>query len=267
MRITGILTLSLAITSATSLMAQGPSDSGQARAAAARLSAAQRALANRQSILDRVTGRTSSTGAPRANAIGRANGNIPNVDALRRDALNRVGTQTGTGRLGLDVLRGRLRGRAATGRFNATEIRNRLNLRTGRRDADRRRDGVNRPDFAIRRNDDVSGGRAGFPLTRSERLLAKRLAQIEKLRDIALKNGNVRLMEQADRLEKLARQQHDRRVNGTPMHVPEIFRRDRPADTDGSGDAPGGDTTDGGPSDGSSGDTIELGVVPVPSNE
>lgn len=43
-------------------------------------------------------------------------------------------------------------------------------------------------------------------------LLANRLASIDHMRDIALKNGNERMLDQADKLEALARQQYQRRT-------------------------------------------------------
>jgi hypothetical protein len=57
-------------------------------------------------------------------------------------------------------------------------------------------------------------GRERFALTQAERLLAKRLASIDHLRDIALRNGNTRLLEQCDHLEVIARAQYDRRTAG-----------------------------------------------------
>jgi hypothetical protein len=57
-------------------------------------------------------------------------------------------------------------------------------------------------------------GRERFALTQAERLLAKRLASIDHLRDIALRNGNTRLLEQCDHLEAIARAQYDRRTAG-----------------------------------------------------
>lgn len=57
-------------------------------------------------------------------------------------------------------------------------------------------------------------GRERFALTQAERLLAKRLASIDHLRDVALRNGNTRLLEQCDHLEAIARAQYDRRTAG-----------------------------------------------------
>ncbi len=45
----------------------------------------------------------------------------------------------------------------------------------------------------------------------ADRLLVKRLAQIDHMRDIALENGNERQLEQADKLEQLARWQFEHR--------------------------------------------------------
>ena len=53
--------------------------------------------------------------------------------------------------------------------------------------------------------------RAG--ISRADWLLSKRLASIDKLRDKALEIGNDRLLDQADKLEDLARQQHERRTS------------------------------------------------------
>jgi len=50
-----------------------------------------------------------------------------------------------------------------------------------------------------------------FDLSRADRLLAKRLADIDHMRDIALRNGNTKLLDKADKLEQLARWQFGRR--------------------------------------------------------
>ncbi|MEX0716560.1 MAG: hypothetical protein WD066_08235 [Planctomycetaceae bacterium] len=60
----------------------------------------------------------------------------------------------------------------------------------------------------------VSHGGNRLALTEADRLLALRLAQIDRLRDRALDNGNERLLEQADQLEQLARWQHAGRIEG-----------------------------------------------------
>lgn len=57
-------------------------------------------------------------------------------------------------------------------------------------------------------------------LSSADRLLALRLAQIDHLRDIALRNGDAELMQQADMLEELARAQYDRRLADPPTEQP-----------------------------------------------
>ncbi len=77
-------------------------------------------------------------------------------------------------------------------------------------------------------------GRERFALTQAERLLAKRLASIDHLRDIALRNGNTRLLEQCDHLEAIARAQYDRRTAGfeVPTTDPPTDPTDPTAPTD-----------------------------------
>jgi hypothetical protein len=50
-------------------------------------------------------------------------------------------------------------------------------------------------------------------IARADRILAKRLADIDHLRDIALENGNLKLLDRADTLEELARKQHVERLS------------------------------------------------------
>ena len=63
-----------------------------------------------------------------------------------------------------------------------------------------------------------------------------------------MRDGDTRLMDQADRLEDLARRQYDRRINGTKLNAQEIFRRsdkpdDPPAETTGRRGVPRGPRT------------------------
>ena len=237
MRITsGFLVLAMSVLCASRIDAQGRSNSsrGQGRASGVRDVRVQKAIDNRQQVLDRVLQRTQGT--PRANAAASTRGNIPDVNALRRDALQRVGTQSGTGRINRDIARSRSRG------FRTRSIG------TGRRESLRRSAGLRRNGLASNRVDVPIGAseetatrrqnrrgrnvgrsnpRTRLAATKADRLLAQRLAAIDRLRDIGLRNGNVRQLEQADRLEQLARQQFERRTNGTKMNVPLIFRRQR----------------------------------------
>jgi hypothetical protein len=54
----------------------------------------------------------------------------------------------------------------------------------------------------------------GFDLTRADRLLAHRLAQIERMRDRAVDTKDDGLLRQADRLEVIARAQYSQRTDG-----------------------------------------------------
>ena len=78
-------------------------------------------------------------------------------------------------------------------------------------------------------------------LPKAERLLNKRLADIDHLRDVALANGNVRLLEKADELEALARRQYERRIGETGDEPPDD-PGDDPTGDDPTGDDPTGDT-------------------------
>ena len=60
----------------------------------------------------------------------------------------------------------------------------------------------------------VSHGQNRRAYTHAERLLAKRLEQIDRLRDQYLETGDSRLLEQADKLEKLAQEQYQFRLDG-----------------------------------------------------
>ncbi len=74
------------------------------------------------------------------------------------------------------------------------------------------KDANNNP--GVRRADLVSHGQNRRAYTQAERLLAKRLAQIDRLREKYLETGNSQLLNQADQLEKLARQQYEFRLDG-----------------------------------------------------
>uniref|UniRef100_A0A7C2P163 Uncharacterized protein n=1 Tax=Schlesneria paludicola TaxID=360056 RepID=A0A7C2P163_9PLAN len=54
--------------------------------------------------------------------------------------------------------------------------------------------------------------------SRADWLLAQRLSVIDHVRNVATKNGNDRLKQQADRLEDLARDQHARRIGDYDDH-------------------------------------------------
>jgi hypothetical protein len=60
----------------------------------------------------------------------------------------------------------------------------------------------------------VSHGQNRRAYTHADRLLAQRLEQIDRLRDEYLETGDSKLLEQADKLEQLARQQYQFRLDG-----------------------------------------------------
>jgi len=114
--------------------------------------------------------------------------------------------------------------------------------RTGRRDSDAvraagrsldRRPSSRIPERAAEtrrgqsRRDVVSAGQNRFARTESDRLLQNRLSEIDRMRDNALDTNNPQLLQQADRLEQLARQQYEQRETGDSIDAASIFR---PAD-------------------------------------
>jgi len=81
------------------------------------------------------------------------------------------------------------------------------------------------PDAAGGRNQMLAQSiRGRFDPTRAERILAKRLADIDHLRDVAIQNGNTQLLDRADQLEVIARRQFAWRTGGgeTPSDEPVI---------------------------------------------
>jgi hypothetical protein len=87
----------------------------------------------------------------------------------------------------------------------------------------------------------LSRGQQQFQLNQADRLLAKRLAQADHLRDIALRNGNEKLLETADRMEQIARAQYARRVPGGTTPEDPAAPGEEPAPVDPT--LPGGDPT------------------------
>lgn len=87
----------------------------------------------------------------------------------------------------------------------------------------------------------LSRGQQQFQLNQADRLLAKRLAQADHLRDIALRNGNEKLLETADRMEQIARAQYARRVPGSTTPEDPAVPGEEPAPVDPT--LPGGDPT------------------------
>lgn len=209
-RLTGILAVVVTAAVTASALAAGPPQDPATRGQAA-VRTADRA---RQALESRIDRRQISP-ASRRPALPDVGRGIAPAEIGRRS----IGPQTGSGRLGRDAAAAReLRGRF--GRDMAEQARERIGSRRAaaglRRLPSPRTRGeaggeeIGRPDFGRPMAPRDRAER--FSMDRSERLLAKRLAQIDHLRDIAMKNGNTRLLEQADELEALARRQHARRT-------------------------------------------------------
>ncbi len=200
-RITGVMACALLLPT-TYLAAQGRSGennrSGQARV---RQSRAQQALDSRSSLLSRAAAQTRSTPADLASRQARSPLSNP---------------QTETGRLVREVARRRNADRrpSRTGR-DLRESRSLRQRSTERSESGQRNRG---------RRGEFAGGQNRPTAPQADRFLARRLADIDHLRDVAVENGNERLLEQADRLEELARQQFENRTTGERLRANEIFR-------------------------------------------
>lgn len=143
-----------------------------------------------------------------------------------------AGPQAGTGRLGRETLVGRgvdgrsLGDRLMGHRRNDRPVSERPDLK---RTADASADDTIQTTNVTNENsaeqaseatgsDHRRGSRGPHDRTnQAERLLAQRLASIDHLRDIALENGNTRLLERADQLEELARRQFLMRTEGQKL--------------------------------------------------
>jgi len=79
---------------------------------------------------------------------------------------------------------------------------------------------VNHVPDALPSAQSTTGAAGHFDLTRADRIFAKRLADIDHLRDIALKNGNLKLLDRADKLEEIARSQYTRRGGTVTPDMP-----------------------------------------------
>ncbi len=141
---------------------------------------------------------------------------VPFTPAAGRPGAN---AQTGTGRLGGDTIPGYAvgspfaGGKSGGGRSHSLENRN-----DGRTDRDESADGKPRKDPKHDPRDQAK-------LTGPARALQERLAAIDHMRDMALRSGNTRLLEEADTLEAMARQQfefqmeHGNRSSGSGVPV------------------------------------------------
>lgn len=170
--------------------------------------------------------------------------------------------QSGTGRIGRELTAGRSSGRRdaaaaerSLGRRPADGAKSGIRLgwlRNGKSSADGATAGdgattpgaaglAHRPEAPRRRGHDP-----GRILSKADRLLAQRLAQIERMRDEAVANDDDELLRQADKLQALARAQYTQRTTGekTVGTTMRSFERDRDAEP--GPDADAGTDTDGG---------------------
>lgn len=145
------------------------------------------------------------------------------VDRALDARSRRVVPELGTGRLGDKTIPSRRAGRRI-----ARDVQGRLEKRLDRRSRrdravrireriDRRRDGEDDAHDVDRPRPDRPQLRPRGSARHAERLLSKRLAAIDHLRDVALENGNVELLARADTLEELARRQFQMRTEGTKL--------------------------------------------------
>lgn len=171
----------------------------------------QRALESREQVLERARIRVTQRASTRL---------------VERRNKGRLRPQQGTGRLGekklLKVGQDEHRGllRRARGLFTRTRSRE-----TGKvADSKPGKVATNIPQRRGRSQPIITA--------RADRLLQKRLASIDQMRDLALENGNLKLLERADELETIARWQFDRRIRKTGQmgaaQIPEGADRDRP---------------------------------------
>lgn len=109
--------------------------------------------------------------------------------------------QTGTGRLGGDTIPGNVDGRPFTGWQPVT---GHASTPRGRDDKKSDHDGAD----GKRREDHDRVADDPSKLTGPARALQERLNAIDHMRDMAMKSGNIRLLQEADALEAKARQQY-----------------------------------------------------------
>jgi hypothetical protein len=129
--------------------------------------------------------------------------------------------QSGTGRVGRELRADvTTRGAATTARSldRPGDVSSRAGLRLGwMKQTKERLEGRPLSDTTGTARVEGTPGRGRDPefhLSRADRLLAHRLAQIDRMRDAALENDDESLLHQADKLEALARAQYTQRTTG-----------------------------------------------------
>ncbi|MCA9068798.1 MAG: hypothetical protein KDA84_07745, partial [Planctomycetaceae bacterium] len=196
------------------------------------VSAAQRALNSRAQLLNRanVQGRGQTDTRANTNAVNaradiaiRANVNAnANINATSTESRGQGrGTLLAPAaalRLPQAAIRQRLETpvRGEIGARIRGDVQTRLGDARDRRshpkqERERNRPERARPEIMQTRAEVLSQTQVQTNASPAQRLLIRRLAQIDKMRDTALANGNERQLEQADRMEQLARWQFENR--------------------------------------------------------
>ncbi|MGC1273788.1 MAG: hypothetical protein WBC44_08785 [Planctomycetaceae bacterium] len=151
------------------------------------------------------------------------------LDAAATKRNGHVASQLGSGRLGAELRggtgvqlgRGSSRNDRRGGTQVETEGRGGLGLGFGWLKRDERRQTADGAGVSVETNGSadvrIGRGRGHDPariLSQADAHLARRLAQIDRMRDRAVELGDEALLQQADKLEVLARAQHTQRTTG-----------------------------------------------------
>ncbi|MBT4867490.1 MAG: hypothetical protein HON53_20490 [Planctomycetaceae bacterium] len=224
-------------------VAAPPSGAGSRGQSSALRGNERRALNSRQQLFDRAAAASQNRTIPT-----RPTASLPSIaqsgqsvsetartsgGAAVRDSTARTAQTLGRGLTNRPATAGSIGGpQSATGRFSRDilpslrrQSRPTLPQQNARRPVKsntRRQDASNLD--RSRRADDLRGsvGRAQRPPhSQADRILANRLADIDHMRDIALENGNEQMLQQADKLEQITRNQYQRRIGGDDFQPPE----------------------------------------------
>jgi len=182
-------------------------------------SRAQQALDSRRTLLDRAAPQTSSSAARNAVQQSRTPLTLPET------AKGRLGQERSASRM--DNFRGR-QARETASRRSPNGRPSFSDDIQGRRPADGREIRQSAGTLnETRRQDVVNASQNRMSTSDADRHLAKRLADIDHMRDVAIENGNERQLQQADQLEQLARQQYEQRTTDEKLRANEVFSPDR----------------------------------------
>lgn len=214
--------------STTNVFAQGRSaNSNRPASAVTGKSRAQQALDSRRSLLNRAAPQARNSAANNAVQQGRNPLTRPGTASSLETVKGRRGQERSSSRRPTFRTR-QPQNRSAAARRRGLNDRPRFskdlqNQRSADRQKIRQAAGQSNDD---RRRDVRTVGQDRMPLSNADKRLAKRLADIDHLRDVAVENGNERLLQQTDRLEELARQQHAQATTGEKLRANELFSPD-----------------------------------------